>query len=105
MPEKKDIQNVINYLDLSPHPEGGYYREIYRSSEKVHRSGSKIRSAATSIYFLIPAGVCTNWHRVSADELWHFYKGDKLMLEIIDENGTWNQLKLHNQLDADADFQ
>lgn len=99
-----EIEQIIDHLDLSPHPEGGYYREIYRSEEKVQRSGSQLRSASTGIYFLVPSGVCTNWHRVCSDEVWHFYKGDPLTLEIIDNDGTLKRQVLHNQFSSDTVF-
>jgi len=103
MANKTEVQQLIDQLNLSSHPEGGYFRETFRSSQKV-RMDEQERSAATDIYFLLPAGVCTNWHRVCSDELWHFYKGDPLVLEVIDENGTLNQQSLHNQRDAETDF-
>ncbi|HKK46525.1 MAG TPA: cupin domain-containing protein [Balneolaceae bacterium] len=100
-----DIQKIINHLNLSLHPEGGYYREIYRSTEKIQRENSQTRHAATGIYFLIPYGVCTDWHRVNSDELWHFYTGAPLVLEIIDADGNFSQLLLHDKLDTEAEFQ
>jgi len=99
------MQFIIDQLDLSPHPEGGYYREIYRSKEKVLHKKDEMRNAATSIYFLIPEGICTHWHRVRSDELWHFYKGDPLVLEIIDKQGNFIQQLLHNQFASEAEFQ
>lgn len=100
------MQSIIERLDLSPHPEGGYYREIYRSKEKVRRpDDASVRDAATSIYFLVPERIATNWHRVRSDELWHFYKGDPLVLEIIDREGHFSRQVLHNRLDSEAEFQ
>lgn len=63
------------------------------------------RSAGTGIYFLLPAGVCTSWHRVDSDELWHFYEGDPLNLEILTDEGTFQQLSLGRMADEDARFQ
>lgn len=94
MAEKRMVEQIIQTLQLEPHPEGGYYRETYRSAEQVRQGGENARNAGTGIYFLLPANVCTNWHRVSSDELWHFYKGDKLMLEIVDTEGNFSQLQL-----------
>jgi uncharacterized protein len=63
---------LIASLGLTPHPEGGYYREIYRSG------------ALTSIYFLLIAPETSRWHRIASDEVWHFYDGDSLELTTID---------------------
>ena len=67
-----------------PHPEGGYYREIWRSGlgvEPVDVRGG--RAALTSIYFLLPAGAISRWHRVRSDEIWHHYEGAPLELLMV----------------------
>ncbi len=76
-------RELIETLDLAPHPEGGFYREIYRSPLKV-RSGDDRpeRSALTNIHFLLPAGTYSRWHRVRSDEVWHWYEGESLELLI-----------------------
>lgn len=76
---------LIEELGMRPHPEGGYYVEIYRSAMAV-RAGhpARVRSALTAIYSLFPAGSQSRWHRVSADELWSHLQGDPL--ELV----TWN---------------
>lgn len=96
---------IIEQLDLEKHPEGGYFRETYRANEIVQGEDEKDRSAGTGIYFLLAEGVCTNWHRVSSDELWHFYKGEKLVLEVIDSQGNFNRLFLNNELSDEGKFQ
>ncbi|MGB7371193.1 cupin domain-containing protein [Erythrobacter sp.] len=68
---------IIEALDLSPHPEGGHYRETYRGADD--RSG---RSRATAILFLLETGQRSHWHRVDADELWIWQCGDPLVLQI-----------------------
>jgi len=69
--------DVIAALDLIPHPEGGHYREIFRDSP-AHGA----RGAATSIYFLLPAGETSRWHRVDAAEIWLWQAGAPLRLGI-----------------------
>ena len=77
--------DLISQLALTPHPEGGHFREIYRSSSRVHPlDGRTERAALTSIYFLLAEGEVSRWHRVAADEVWHFYEGDPLELLTID---------------------
>lgn len=72
-------------LNLRPHPEGGYYREIFRSAAFVQPLDPRQpRVALTTIYFLLPAGDVSRWHRVASDEVWHFYEGDPLELLTLD---------------------
>ena len=100
-----DTKQIINRLDLSPHPEGGYFSETYKSDQQVSLSKGEQRSAGTAIYFLLSEGELSNWHRVRWDELWHFYAGDQLVLEVIDKDGMLNKLKLGNDLKDDVEFQ
>ena len=72
---------LVRTLDLAPHPEGGFFREVWRAPLGVapdDRRGA--RSALTAIYFLLPAGAVSRWHRVDSDELWHHYEGAPLEL-------------------------
>jgi len=81
-------QYLIAALGLIPHPEGGYYRELYRSSATVlPADGRGQRAALTTIYFLLPAGAVSRWHRVQSDEVWHFYEGAPLDLWITSPDG------------------
>ena len=74
-------RELIETLGLAPHPEGGWYRQVYRSEEKVTRQRDAAeRSALTTIYFLLVEGTYSAWHRVASDEAWHFYEGDPLEL-------------------------
>lgn len=68
---------VIDRLDLRPHPEGGHYAETYRDPATV--AG---RAASTAIYYLLQAGETSHWHRVDAAEIWHYYAGAPLLLSI-----------------------
>jgi len=69
-------QDVVQRLQLEQHPEGGFYRETFRDVA----SGTDGRSCSTAIYFLLPEGVVSRWHRVDAAEAWHFYAGAPLQL-------------------------
>ena len=74
---------LIRDLALAPHPEGGFYREIWRSTQRVEPAdGRGSRSAITEIYFLLPAGAVSRWHRVASDEIWHHLEGAPLELLI-----------------------
>ena len=72
-------REVIARLALQPHPEGGWYREFYRSSTRV-RGPAGDRSALTSIHFLLEQHQISRWHIVESDEVWHFYAGAPLEL-------------------------
>jgi len=75
---------LVRMLDLVPHVEGGFFREIWRSKDVVapaDRRGK--RAALTSIYFLLPRGAVSRWHRVRSDELWHHCEGDPLELWLM----------------------
>jgi uncharacterized protein len=74
-------QDVIRLLDLKPHPEGGHFRETFRDSRQVDVG----RAASTAIYFLLARGERSHWHRIDAVEVWHWYAGAPLQLEIAEE--------------------
>ena len=74
-------QQLIDGLRLESHPEGGWYRQVFKSDARVTRtSDGADRSALTTIYFLLVEGTYSAWHRVQSDEVWHFYEGDPLEL-------------------------
>lgn len=74
---------LIAKLRLQSHPEGGYYREIWRSAASVQPADERpSRPALTTIYFMLVAGQHSRWHRVRSDEVWHFYEGDPLELLV-----------------------
>ena len=76
---------LIRDLNLKPHPEGGYFREVFRSEHKVKPWDDRpARSALTAIYFLLLKDQHSRWHRVASDEAWHFHEGDPLVVYWID---------------------
>jgi predicted cupin superfamily sugar epimerase len=81
-------RQLIDTLDLKPHPEGGWYRQVFKSDERVTRlADGAERSALTTIYFLLVEGTFSAWHRVKSDEAWHFYEGDAIeVLTRVGEN-------------------
>ena len=83
--------HLIEQLELALHPEGGYYRQIYRSALTVQPSdGRPPRPSLTTIYFLLAAGDVSRWHRVASDEVWHYYEGDPL--ELFDADGSFAEI-------------
>jgi predicted cupin superfamily sugar epimerase len=76
---------LVRTLGLAPHPEGGYYRELFRSRRMVRTDdGRSERWAATTIYYLLRGSDVNRWHRVASDEIWHWYEGAPLELHLLD---------------------
>ena len=102
-----DKDRLIARFGLEPHPEGGYFRETYRSTDAVRRHGAgETRSASTAIYYLLADGAHSAWHRIQSDEVWHFYAGDRLNVYVLEADGTLTTHRLGNALvDPDAVFQ
>ena len=72
---------MIRALELKPHPEGGHYRETFRGT-CLDAEG---RARSTAIYFLLARGERSHRHRIDAVEIWHYYAGDPLILQIADD--------------------
>jgi len=85
-------RDLVDKLALQPHPEGGWYREIYRSPTRVETARGS-RSAITTIYYLLERHQLSRWHIVQADELWHFYAGAPL--ELLEYDPTSRKLVRH----------
>jgi predicted cupin superfamily sugar epimerase len=75
--------DIIARLGLKPHPEGGHYRETFRDA----RTDAAGRAVSTAIYFLLARGERSHWHRIDAVEVWHYYAGSALALQIADGAG------------------
>lgn len=89
MPLTAAAQRLIARLGLEAHPEGGFYRETYRSQERVQRGVPPVeRAAATAIYYLLADDAYSAWHRIESDELWHFHTGDSLNVHVLEDDGT-----------------
>jgi len=93
------VEQWKNKLDLQPHPEGGFFKETYRSEimEKFHEYGS-IRNVSTGIYFLLTKGNFSAFHRIKSDEMWHFYDGDPIEIFSIDKTAHLNKIILGNDI-------
>jgi hypothetical protein len=86
--------DVIRLLDLKPHPEGGHFRQTFRDTTQFESD----RAASTAIYFLLARGERSHWHRVDAVEVWHWYAGAPLELEIAQNEGRIARVTLGNDL-------
>lgn len=96
---ERDADFWIHALELKPHPEGGYFRETYRSAERLParpgaaRPGGSL-ALSTAILFLLRGHDRSRLHRLGADELWHFHTGAALTLHRIEESGNCHESRL-----------
>ncbi|MBL1210745.1 cupin domain-containing protein [Geminocystis sp. GBBB08] len=100
----------IKKLNLQKHPEGGYYRETYRSQDMINQDKSLIRydnsrNACTAIYYLLLGEEFSAFHKLKSDEIFHFYQGSSLIVHLIDNQGEYSQFKLGNNPDNDEVLQ
>lgn len=111
MPDQiNQAQELIETLGLARHPEGGWYREVYRSEEYLGVASLPSRfdsphSIATSIYYLLESGDLSAFHRIKSDETWHFYLGSPVNLYILLEDGTLQKVLLGDNPGAGHVFQ
>jgi uncharacterized protein len=105
----KDARYWIERLELAPHPEGGYFRQTYRSDVTLPREAlpglSGARAASTAIYFLLEGENFSAFHRLRSDEMWHFYWGAPLRVEVLDPNGAHSVIRLGSNPEAGDLFQ
>lgn len=95
-------------LNLVPHPEGGYFKEVYRSEEKLSKDSlperyNSARSISTSIYFLLEGEQVSMFHKIRSDETWHFYDGSVVKIYILANDGQISEILLGKNLE-DMEF-
>jgi predicted cupin superfamily sugar epimerase len=101
---------LIQQYNLQPHPEGGWYKETYKSHELIpadalpKRFGGN-RVFSTAIYFLLEHGNFSAFHRIKSDECWHFYAGDPLRVYVLQPNGHLDSINLGNDIFQGQQFQ
>lgn len=104
------VKELIEKFDLLPHPEGGYFKETYRSAETIPAAALPDRFSAnhhfsTAIYFLLEAGNFSAFHKIKSDECWHFYSGEPLLVHVIHLNGILETIRLGSSFSANEYFQ
>jgi predicted cupin superfamily sugar epimerase len=98
----------IKKLQLKKHPEGGYFREIYRAGDLVliDAPNKRVkRNFSTSIYFLLAGKQISAFHKLNADEIWHFYDGSPVKIYIIDPDGKFAEVVLGKKTEKGEVFQ
>jgi len=106
----RNAQYWIDHLNLTKHPEGGYYKEVYRSNEFVNKKSlpdryNSFRSFYTSIYFLLESDEISAFHRIKSDEIWHFYEGASITIFAIAPDGTLTKTLIGNNPDKGDSLQ
>ncbi|MGD1844535.1 MAG: cupin domain-containing protein [Salibacteraceae bacterium] len=96
---QKQAHFWVDQFQLQPHPEGGFYKETYRSSESVQVEAlpqrfTGSRSIATGIYYLLESGQFSAFHRIRSDEMWHFYAGHELTIYVLLPDGQLTAIRL-----------
>ena len=107
--DRDSAAHWVSLLSLSPHPEGGYFKETYRSSAVVGQSAlqgdfSGPRNVCTGIYYLLERGDFSAFHRIKSDEMWHFYAGGALDLFMLHE-GIFSHVKIGRDVAAGEHLQ
>jgi len=97
------VTQWIEQYQLQPHPEGGWYKETYKSNETIIARAlperfTGRRSFATAIYFLLEQGNFSAFHRIKSDECWHFYAGDPLEVFVLQQDGKLEVITLGNDI-------
>jgi len=93
-------EEYIEQLELQPHPEGGYFKETYRSDAlEKFESHDGVRNVSTGIYFLLTQGNFSAFHRIKSDEMWHHYDGSPIEIFWIDKKGKINTITLGKSLE------
>lgn len=97
------VQEIIKILDLQPHPEGGYFKETYRSKGEINtdlldENYNGKRNYSTCIYFLLTSDNFSAFHKINQDEIWHFYEGSSIILHTLSEEGKHQKFLIGNSL-------
>lgn len=97
------IKELVAKFNLEPHPEGGYFKETYRSNgtirnEDLHSAIIGNRNYCTGIYFLLTSGNFSAFHKINQDEMWHFYLGTTLKLHMISPEGKYSFVLIGNDI-------
>ena len=105
----KEAEKIVKALNLTKHPEGGYFSEVYRSEETLekdlHERFTGKHSLYTSIYFLLCENEYSAFHILKSDEIWHFYEGTTLDIHIINPDGMIKTISLGKNVDVVEQFQ
>ena len=100
-----EVKALIERFNLEPHPEGGYFKETYRSNGHIESSSlpneySGERNYSTCIYFLLTSDTFSAFHRIKQDEIWHFYQGGPILLHLISVEGEYTKITIGSDFES-----
>jgi len=103
-------KQIVEKLELEPHSEGGYFKEVYRSADEIKIEGlperyESTRCFGTSIYYLLEGEQFSAFHKLKSDETWHFYHGSPIIIHQIDEAGNYSKVTLSDNVEQNEQFQ
>lgn len=103
-------KELVNKLDFQPHPEGGYFKEVYRSEEEMKSEDlperyKSPRCFGTSIYYMLEGERFSSFHKLKSDEIWHFYLGSPIILHLINKEGKYSKVIVGQNVDEDEHLQ
>ncbi len=105
----RDAAFYIKHLQLQPHPEGGYYRETYRSDGFIPATAltgfSDSRNYSTAIFYLLEKNDFSSFHKIKSDECWHYYAGGTILIHVLFNDGKYDCIKLGTAIDKNEKFQ
>jgi hypothetical protein len=96
---------LIEKYALESHPEGGWFKETYRSKDSIYPNPELERNISTAIYFLLEKGNFSGFHKIKSDECWHFYAGGRLLIHVINDSGEIETIKLGSDVLHGEKFQ
>ncbi len=100
------VEDIVDRLGMNSHPEGGYYKETYRSKSMIPQhvlseEFTGARNYSTAIYFLLTSDNFSAFHRIKQDEIWHYYEGSSLYVHVIEPNGEYKKHSVGINLDQE----
>lgn len=107
---EQQIKKIINQLNLTPHPEGGYFKETYRNEGVIQPESDESfypvgRHFSTAIYYLLEGTDTSSFHRIKSDETWHFYNGSPATIHIIHPDSLYEARYLGSDLSKGQSYQ
>lgn len=98
-----NYNEIVKFFKMLPHPEGGYYREVYRSEEIIKKDFlpgryNEDRAFSTSIYYMLAGEQISHFHKLKSDEIWHFYLGSHLIIHMLDHKSGYEKIQVGNNL-------
>lgn len=100
-----EVRKLVEFYEMESHPEGGWYKETFRSQESITIENIGTRNLMTSIYFLLESHQTSNFHRIKSDELWFYHSGSALTVHCILPNGEYKKIHIGPDFEKGQTYQ